>query len=132
MENNIVFFDSECIQCNRFAKFIIRFRRSNQSFKLASLNNNRHTSLIEKNEGYIGNHSTMYYFCNGKLYSKSSAVFMLFSHMKFPLSIFFVFYYIVPSKLSDILYDYCAIRRKKLTCAIEDNRNDVLSPYLFE
>lgn len=123
--NNIIFFDGECLLCNRFAVFILRINW-NKSIRLALLNGKTAQNLFSVNPEKLINETVIYYK-EGIFYYKSSAIIEIFYEANILLK-FFKIFYLVPKGIRDMFYDFIARNRKKIfvskkICGIKSNLN---------
>lgn len=103
----IIFFDGVCGLCNRSVDFLLRHDKRGQ-FLFAPLQGETAANLLDKK--YTENISTLIYYENGKIYSKSSAALQAGKKLGglFCLSVIF---YIIPDCIRDRIYDFIAGRR---------------------
>jgi predicted DCC family thiol-disulfide oxidoreductase YuxK len=106
---NIIFFDSECISCNRFAKFILA-KSKHDNIYFSSLNSSQKIQIIDL-PNYDELHDTIYFLKGEKLYSKSKAIFYIMKELKHPFFILSILRFL-PTRITDFFYDIYARKRK--------------------
>lgn len=110
-KNNILFFDEDCILCNKSIRFI-HILDIHKRIYFSSLQ----TQLgeeIQKEIQIKQSLSTVIYYKKGKIYSKSSAIFHCLSDIHWflkPLKLFLL----IPKVIRNGLYDFIASNRKLL------------------
>jgi predicted DCC family thiol-disulfide oxidoreductase YuxK len=108
--SKIIFYDSECIQCNSF----IRYAHKNSKKKdlyFSSLDSNQ-LNLIKDHALYEKGKNTLYYLRNGVLYKRSRAIFQIHRELKFPYKIISLLRYL-PEVMTDFFYIRFAYQRKQ-------------------
>jgi predicted DCC family thiol-disulfide oxidoreductase YuxK len=107
----IVIFDGECVFCNRWVDFLLRFDR-HDVFRFAARQSEcgasllRHAGLPEKGVGSI------ILVERGALLQRSAAVLGILSLLGFPFSLATVFR-LIPRAPTDVIYDWVARNRLK-------------------
>ncbi len=121
----IVFFDGVCGLCNQFVDWIIALGNSTQHILFSPLQGQTAKHMLDGDT--IRNLSSVVLSLNGKLYRKSAAVLMVMKQAKgfqlFPIRLISTLLLVIPSSLSDRIYDAIANRRyeffgKMSTCRI--------------
>ena len=112
----ILFYDGDCGLCNRVVGILLRFEK-NQKIQFASLDSSFAKEFFLENGGGIPDKSTVLFYSNYLIYSRSEAALQVLSYMKFPLPILKVFR-LIPVCWRDRLYQWIAA-----------NRNRFFSPY---
>jgi len=112
MQKSIIFFDSECVMCSRFASIVFRFDK-NKEIYFSSINSDLYKSLFVKLSVNIPNETVVFYKSPDEIYYKSKAVFEIIRQLQFPFNCLMVFNFL-PNSLLDMLYQFVASRRKKL------------------
>ncbi len=117
--NKIIFFDGVCNLCNRLVIFIIN-RDRKRIFKFASLQSVKagEMGILQKDT----TSNSVIFFCENKLYQKSTAILQICKLLPFPWSILFGFI-IVPRLIRDGVYNFVAANRynwfgKKEQCMV--------------
>lgn len=110
-QKNIIFFDGECNFCNSTVNFIFRNNTKKNIF-YSSLQSNFSKHFFLKNKQDL-DLSTIYYYTNGKIYNRSSAVLRLTKELKNRFKLLYVFI-VVPKFIRDLLYRIIAKNRHKL------------------
>lgn len=105
----IIFFDGVCNLCNGFIQFIIKNDR-NDYFRFSALNSKlgkliRHKYKLENNSIIL--------YTNGKVYTKSDAIFRIYKNLHGSYS-FLYFGIYLPKKLRDRIYKTIAKNRYRL------------------
>jgi predicted DCC family thiol-disulfide oxidoreductase YuxK len=111
MEKSIVFFDSDCIMCSRFALLIFKYDK-HSSIYFASLNSDFYKSIKQSSVGIMPEETVVFYKSVDEIYNRSEAVFQIIRQLKFPFNLLIVFN-ILPKSILDSLYRFIASRRKK-------------------
>jgi predicted DCC family thiol-disulfide oxidoreductase YuxK len=63
---------------------------------------------------YLGStYQTVIIFSEGKVYSKSGAIFYIIKNLNFPWKILIVFRFL-PKKITDLIYDFVSLNRYKI------------------
>ncbi len=115
----IVFFDGECMLCNRLVQFIVR-RNLKENIKFCSLQSARASSFFESfGKKQSINLDTMYFYSNLTFFQQSDAALEICSHLRFPWNLARVFKFI-PQKMRDFLYRLLANSRYKLFGRVND------------
>lgn len=132
--NNIIFFDGVCNLCNRFIDFAIKRDKNNEikysslqsEFAVEFLRNYNITIDIEK----LG---TIYFFTDGKMYNKSTAILKIVSHFGGVYPFFSKILIHINKRFRDFMYNSIAKNRynffgKKDTCRMptKEERNKLL------
>lgn len=121
---SIVFLDTECMLCNYFAHFIVRYNRR-KTIQLASLSGitaGKYNLSAENHKG-----DTVIYLKDETFYYRSNAVIEIISDINWLFKCARIFY-IIPRKFRDYLYDFIARNRYKIwkssnKCLLKDIRN---------
>ncbi|KAB1071271.1 DUF393 domain-containing protein [Tamlana haliotis] len=123
-KENIVFFDGVCNLCNGFINFVIS-RDKNGTIYYATLQSDFAKSTLKDEfiQENTSDFSTIYFYTNNTLYTKSSAVLRVFSKLSPSYAIFAKVLMIIPEFIRDGLYSFIAKNRyvffgKKSTCRI--------------
>ena len=101
-DNNIVFFDSECVLCGNFLKLLLRIDR-NKQLKFASLQSEFSKEVLPEELVQSNNYKTVAFYHNGEVYTYSTAVLKIFSLIGLPWSILQIGY-IFPKSIRDAIY----------------------------
>lgn len=109
MDDKIIFFDSDCLLCNKIILFLLK-RDKKGKLKFAQLNGKTAKKVLEKN--YLNDNSTILFLNNKKIYMKSNAVLSILKLLNFPYNMLIIFY-IIPRFIRDAVYDYIAKNRQK-------------------
>ena len=125
-QNNIIFFDGECNFCNSTVNFIFRNNTKKNIF-YSSLQSNFSKNFFQNNKKDL-DLSTIYFYTNGKLYDRSSAVLKLTKELKNRFKLLYIFL-VVPKFLRDLVYRIIAKNRhklytKKVSCLIPTDSDD--------
>ena len=107
MDNNIIFFDGECLLCNKSVIFIAR-NDSYNKFRFASLQSDLFQKLIREDDKC----DSIILYSKSKCLTKSDAVLSIISKLRFPINLFIIFY-LTPKFIRDNIYDYIARRRHR-------------------
>lgn len=118
-DKNIIFFDSACLGCNRFAKFVLA-KSKNDNIYFSSLNSSQ-KNYIMNFPNYDERNDTIYFLKGEKLYSKSKAIFYIMKELKQPFFIISLLRFL-PTQLTDFFYDiYAKNRKRKIIMSCELN-----------
>jgi len=125
----IVFFDGVCNLCNGFINFIFKYN-NNETLQVASLQGETANKYLSTQEKEVL--STVIYYRDGKKYTQSSAVLLVFKDMGLPFNLMTIFI-IIPKFIRDFIYQMIARNRYRLfgakeTCRLptESERNRFL------
>ncbi len=105
-EEIIVFFDSDCLLCNRAVQFLLD--RTPNNIYFASLNGNKAISLKLN----LLNVDSIIVYANSSILVKSNAILFLITKMKWYWQLFLIFR-VFPNFILNITYDFIAKNRKK-------------------
>lgn len=122
-QKNIVFFDGVCNLCNSSVQFIIK-RNKKRNFLYTSLQSDVAREILLQFPEKNINLDSIVLLENGKIYTKSSAIFQIVRNLDGLWKIFYVFK-LVPQSLSDWVYNLVAKKRydwfgKKNACMVPD------------
>lgn len=98
--HRIVFYDGECVLCNRTVRFLIKADR-NQKLKFAPLEGA--TAKTLKINSFVDGESSVVFYNNGTLYYRSTAILNIIKGLPLPWNLLYVFW-IVPSSIRDYFY----------------------------
>jgi predicted DCC family thiol-disulfide oxidoreductase YuxK len=76
MQKSIVFYDSECIMCSRFARMVFKFDK-HSSIYFSSLDSVLFKSIKQSASKIIPDQTVVFYKNETQLYYKSEAVFQI-------------------------------------------------------
>lgn len=96
----IVFYDGECVLCNRTVSFLIKADR-NQKLKFAPLEGVTAKKL--NLNGSADGESSVVFYKNEKLYYRSTAILNIIQELPFPWNLLTIFW-IVPAFIRDYCY----------------------------
>ncbi len=122
-ERKIIFFDGVCNLCNGFIDYVIN-RDKNKTIYYATLQSDiAKTQLEEYNISLEKEYTTIYYYANNKLYSKSSAILQIFLQLSMFHKIMSRIFWIIPKFIRDAIYGFISKNRysffgKKETCRL--------------
>lgn len=105
----IVLFDAECVLCNHWTQFLIRFDRHAQ-FKLASVQSSLGQQLLKHFDFPTNYFDTMLYLDHGKIFTESTAFLKIMQSMPYPW-FFIQIGLLTPTKIRDPLYRIVAKNR---------------------
>ncbi len=121
MDNrSIIFFDGNCMLCNSFIAYLVKKKNPNLFF--CDINSTTADKLLARSHTQNAPKNTIYFFQDGQLYHKSTAVFKIISHLtpfyKFIATIGVLF----PLFIRDGVYSWVAKNRyrffKQTSCYI--------------
>lgn len=106
--NHIIFFDGECILCNRFIQFVLQNDVFN-TITFVSLQSDFAESFLTERQ-VIRDFTTIYFFDNGKIFDKSSAVLRIMLKLGFPYNLMYGLI-ILPKFIRDTAYKFISQKR---------------------
>lgn len=104
----VVFFDAQCLLCNRTVQFLLHADRKNKLY-FAGLKSELGDQLVEK---YRIKDDTVIFYNKGICSIKSTAFISITCTLGFPYFISVVLY-LIPIRIRDMFYDYIARNRQK-------------------
>ncbi len=107
----VVIFDGECLFCNRWVDFLLRFDRRD-IFRFAARQSDTGASFARQAGLPEGGTGSIVLWENGATLLRSSAVLRMLSLLGFPFSLAAAFR-IIPQRMRDIGYDWIARNRLK-------------------
>tara|TARA_B100000780_G_scaffold76315_1_gene51432 strand:- start:116 stop:514 length:399 start_codon:yes stop_codon:yes gene_type:complete len=108
--NNIIYFDGVCGLCNSFVSVLIKI---DSDLKFATLQGKTGQKLLNKMNFNSSEFDTVIFQKNDQIYTKSTAVFEIFSTIGGYWKILLVFSFL-PISFSDAIYRYIALKRFKV------------------
>ena len=119
----IVWFDSDCILCNRTVQFVI-VREYGERLTFGSLRSDQGQERVEKHFGEKPLDSILYETESGKCHHYSDAALLLCSHLRAPWK-WLIALRAVPRPIRDFLYRFIARNRHNwlksdTTCVLSD------------
>ena len=114
----IILFDGECAMCNNYILFVAK-NDSDDNFRFLSIQNKKIIELKKRHAIEEDNISSICIIDNNKIKRKSRAVLKIVSMLKFPYKLLIVFY-VIPSFISDIIYDLVAKNRYRIFGKIDE------------
>lgn len=106
----VLFFDDECLLCNRFVQFMI-MKDSSNIFRFASLNGS--FARIVLKERNIKKGTTVILYDDGLFYFKSSAILRCFKKLNGWWKVVFLFN-VIPKKVRDLFYNFISGNRYRI------------------
>jgi predicted DCC family thiol-disulfide oxidoreductase YuxK len=103
---SIVFFDANCLLCNRFVKILLKFDR--QKFYYSGFDSEVAKSILSDRLRHEP--QTIVFYQDDDSLVKSKAVFKIIRELSFPWPILGVFG-ILPTSLTDMIYNWVARHR---------------------
>lgn len=119
LDKRILFYDGECGFCNRSVQFVLDHEK-NPSVYFAALQSKFALEFFDAQNMEQPDLSTLYYWNQGRMFSKSTGALKLCRELKFPYGLF-RFALIVPRFARDWVYNSVAARRHRLmrgVCAL--------------
>lgn len=103
----VVFIDGECLFCHSIVKFLIKYDKG--EIKYSSLQSN----CAQKNLPlkYRLDLDSVAYLEDGIIYTKSSAIRKIFSHLSSPVKFLNALFILLPDRILNFGYDQIAKRR---------------------
>ncbi|MFM2157318.1 MAG: hypothetical protein RL516_2067, partial [Bacteroidota bacterium] len=111
MQKSIVFYDSECIMCSRFALTIFQYDKDS-SIYFSSLDSELFKSIKQGATNVIPDETVVFYKNQTELFYKSEAVLQICKQLKFPLNLLAAFN-LFPTAFLDSMYSIIAKNRKR-------------------
>tara|TARA_R110002050_G_scaffold296426_1_gene456405 strand:- start:55290 stop:55697 length:408 start_codon:yes stop_codon:yes gene_type:complete len=114
-QRNIIFFDGVCNLCNGFINYIID-KDKNKSIFYSTLQSDFAKTTLNKFDNLIldSNYTTIFYYSNNNLYSKSTAVLYVLSELS-PFNKFIAkVLLLIPKFIRDYIYAIISKNRYKL------------------
>lgn len=108
----ILFYDGDCGLCSSSVRFILK-NESHERINFAALQSDFSSEFLCNFDIESSNLTTLYFYSNGIIYSKSRALFALLPFLKWYYS-FFYLGFIIPRFILDFFYDSIAKNRKRL------------------
>ncbi|MCX8472566.1 MAG: DCC1-like thiol-disulfide oxidoreductase family protein [Sediminibacterium sp.] len=112
---SIIFFDGECMMCNRIMTFIVK--KNNPHIFFCDLNSSKATELLAQFSIDNEIKSTIYFVSQYKVYNKSTAVIKILKILYPKNKILIGLFYIIPLGLRNFIYSFIAKHRKKIYAA---------------
>ena len=121
--------------CNNYILFVAK-HDSDDNFRFLSIQNKKVNELKKIHSICTENISSIYIIDNNEIKSKSRAVLKIVSMLKFPYKLLIVFY-VIPSFISDIIYDLVAKNRYRIfgkvdECSIIKKYTNLIQDKLIE
>lgn len=110
---NIVFFDGICTICNRFVDFCLRHDKKGVIY-YASLQSDFARNFLATRSINVTDISTIYFYTDGKIFDRSTAVIKILKHFGGLYSLFAGFYNLLNKRSRDYLYNLIARNRYRL------------------
>lgn len=110
MDRSIIFFDDVCVLCSKSVQLIIR-NDPRGRFQFAAIGSERCLQLLNEHD-YQGQEvpDSIILYHKNKIYTRSAAALQIASKLRFPWSVFVIFY-IIPGFIRDPIYDLIARKR---------------------
>jgi predicted DCC family thiol-disulfide oxidoreductase YuxK len=106
----VLYYDGDCGLCSRLVQFVLK-RNSSKNIYFAPLQGNTAKNNLSKE--HTQDLNTVVFSVHGKILTKSKAVLTLLGYLDQPWSFLAVFK-IIPTIISNIVYDLVAKNRKQL------------------
>ena len=126
--SNIIFFDGVCNFCNKTVDFLYS-KNNKRTIFYSSLQSEFAKSFLPKEYLEKEEFDTIYYYSNGVLYSKSTAVLKALKELKGIYRMLSIFIFIPPI-IRNFVYDFISRRRHKIfgsidTCRIQSEEEKI-------
>ncbi len=105
----IVFYDGDCVLCNRWVVFLLRHHTKELYF--VSLQSTIGVSFLQDKHIHVQPMNTLYFYTNGIIYSHSTAVLKIFAQLNPFTSICSSILLWIPKNWRDKIYSFVAKRR---------------------
>ena len=112
IQKQIILFDGVCNFCNYWVDFVLQ-RDKNDLFRFSALQSSTAIELLKKYNLDSSSQDTFVLIAGDKVYTKSTAAFLVCKQIQGPIKIFFPFI-IIPKFIRDFIYDLIAGSRYKL------------------
>ena len=109
-ENAIIFFDGDCIHCNKFINYVIHCDKG--FFKLANQHSHQFLNILSLHGINPQGDDTIYLLYNKKILKKSKAIKIILSKCDNKGKLLSSILSIIPLFLADFMYDFFAKNRK--------------------
>lgn len=110
----MIFYDGDCIFCNRFINFLIT-NNKNSNFYFISQRSDNGKHLMRKNHINVSEeYSTIYLLLDGIIYDKSNAILKSISKINWLFYIACIPFYFIPKIIRDFFYSIFSKYRKKI------------------
>ncbi|MDA7492111.1 DCC1-like thiol-disulfide oxidoreductase family protein [Candidatus Poseidonia sp.] len=104
MGSDTVLIDGHCDMCNRLAKFLRRHQSGKSGLNIVAIESEEGRAIIQTFSERHQSMDTVYYRRDGHVYVRSGAAIRLLLTMKWYLSMWYPFAWLVPSPLRDGVY----------------------------
>lgn len=108
-DNNVVFFDAECVLCSNFLQLLLKIDKKKR-LRFARLQSQYSKEVLPEELVNDIDYKTVAFLKNGTIYSYSDAVIEVFKTLGFPWSIFIIGK-ILPKAIRDRLYSFVSEHR---------------------
>ena len=114
-DKKIIFFDGVCNLCNGFINYVIN-RNKSKSIYYCTLQSDIAKSTLKNYNNLIleKKFTTIYYYSNGNLYNKSSAILHIFLELSTFQKIIARVLFVIPKFIRDSIYNIISRNRYKL------------------
>ena len=112
INQSIILYDSKCILCNRYIRFIIR-NDINENFYFTSIYNNTGKKIINDYKINTNLDDTIILYQENSIYKRSDAVLRTIKKLKFPINTIWIFY-LIPRFIRDSIYKLISKNRYKM------------------
>jgi len=111
MPKHIVFFDGQCVYCNKWVRRIFKWNKTRNIF-FAALEDEKSVNILKQHGHNVEAMSSVIFLSNNQVYSKSSAVLQICKHLD-GLWKFASVFIIIPRPIRDYLYNVVGRNRYK-------------------
>ena len=120
MDKNLIFYDGDCMLCNKTIHFILK-RDELNSFKFSSLHSDFARLYLKNLNVIIGDDfTTIYLIEDGKLYSKSTAILKIGKKLS-NLGLLSRILLMIPKFIRDSIYSIISNNRNKIFVKQSEN-----------
>lgn len=130
---NILFYDGDCILCNRFINFLITNNKNSNLYFISQRCDNGKKLMKKYKINISEEYSTIYLVLDGIIYNKSNAILKSISKINWLFKIVCIPFYLIPKTLRDFFYLIISkYRRKIITKNICYNYKPEIKKYLID
>lgn len=122
-DKKIIFFDGVCNLCNSFIDYVIQRDKEKKIFYCSLQSELAQELLAEHSISFENGFSTIFYYDQGKLYKRSTAILRIYKELNALHKIGASILLVIPAFLRNVVYDFIAKNRyrfygKKETCRL--------------
>lgn len=111
MNKVIVFYDSDCLLCSRFASFVFKYN-IDKNIYFSGINSEFYKTTFSNSDIYLKSDSVLFVDEKGNVFIRSKAFFEIVKRLKSPIRLLLIFK-ITPQFILDAIYNFIARNRKR-------------------